>query len=492
VTPNQLSPAVAGLLPLLLLFCASVVEARPPGLLIELGIEKDERKIVTQIYNAVVNPDDLKKGVGHFVANTDRKARARAAAMGKSPNSIGNLAGTWMEYSLMVALKQRHRTPLYWQVEFKNFRHNFYDIVLFTKEHGPVVLSPKTSLRERYKQADLEATALRSLFPQSKFFLLSLDSDKSHIANIQRKIAAGEIKGLTALYDETNIDELFKLLDSLTVIPPPAALLQSGRLLHNLPTFEDFRRADRERRTTGQLHTAESLALSRIDSNLIARVASEHPGDPEILFGAAELGGDWEPALRTNGTNNVVALRCALARAPRWFEHCRQFDPHNLVPWLTARETTPPETAIRFEDYEVPAARARIRCLEAAGYSAYAARRLSVLADKPVLALAQATGDQRLRVARVMQESPTFLVTELVGQSLEVAALRAAGPVHGKNADRVTELSNRREQLQRLLARTERAVELATEEEMVRYFDDVLAIGEEEAMRRLIQSHPDK
>ncbi len=202
---------------------------KPVGLLVQLGIEKNEKKVVTQIFDATVNLDDLKKGVGYFVAETDKRCRARALEMGKSPNSIATLAGTWMEYSLIVALKERKRTPLYWQVEFREFRNNFYDIVIFTKEHGPIVLSPKTSLRERYKQADLEGAALRGMFPKSRFYLLSLDHDKKHVANVQRKIATGEVKGLTALYDETNTDDLFQFLDSLTVIEPDPKALHSGR-----------------------------------------------------------------------------------------------------------------------------------------------------------------------------------------------------------------------------------------------------------------------
>lgn len=257
-----------------------------------------------------------------------------------------------------------------------------------------------------------------------------------------------------------------------------------------LPTFDAFRRADRDRRLSGQLQTTESLALTRIDTNRITEVARAQAGDAEIVLGAAEWGGDWETALRVNGTNNVVALRCALAGQPRWFAHCRQEDPSNLVPWLVERNVAPPAGAVRFEDYERAATRARIRCLEAAGYSAYAARRLSVLADKPAVALARETVGNRRRIAQAMQVAPLFLVTELVGQTLEVAALQAVAPdgIRGADSARVTALSNRREHLQAMLARAEHAVELATEAEMIRYFDDVLVLGEEEAMRRLVRT----
>jgi hypothetical protein len=218
--------------PLLLLASGlSQAEEQPVGLLVKLGIETNEKKVVTKIFDEVVPIAELTNSVGRFVLETDKRCRARAVERGKSPNSIATLAGTWMEYSLMVALKERGRTPLYWQTEFEGFKDNFFDIVLFTKEYGPVVLSPKTSLRERYKQADLEAHALRNLFPKSKFYLLSLDTDKNHIANIRRKIADGDIKGINALYDETNLDELFNELAPLTLVEPEPKALRRGRLI---------------------------------------------------------------------------------------------------------------------------------------------------------------------------------------------------------------------------------------------------------------------
>lgn len=210
-------------------YLLAAAEERAVPLLVQMGIEKDAQKIVTQIYEAAVNTDELKMGVGFFLAQTDRRARAEAAKLGKSPNSIGTLAGTWMEYSLLVALKQRGKAPLYWQAEFPQFRNNYFDVVLFTREHGPVVLSPKTSLRERYKQADLEAFGLKRFFPEAKFYLLTLDADKRHVANLRQKIADRETQGLDGLFDETDVEELFRRLDPLTVVAAPDGALRSGR-----------------------------------------------------------------------------------------------------------------------------------------------------------------------------------------------------------------------------------------------------------------------
>ncbi len=224
------------ILPLaLMLMVEAAFAAEPAPVLIRWGIEKDNRKTVTQFYHAVVKLEDLNRGVGYFVAETDRRLRAHAATAGKSPQSIANLAGTAMEYSLLVALLERGKRPLYWQAEFQELPNNFYDVMFFTKERGPVVLSPKTSLRERYKQADLEALALRGLYPQSWFFLLSLDRDKKHIANIQRKITGGRVHGIVGLYDETNMDELFQQIEQLRVQPAPTGALRSGHELGRQP-----------------------------------------------------------------------------------------------------------------------------------------------------------------------------------------------------------------------------------------------------------------
>ena len=286
-----------------------------------------------------------------------------------------------------------------------------------------------------------------------------------------------------------------------------------------LPTFEDFRHADHERRLTGQRQTAESTTLMRVDTNRIARVVSDNRNNPEIRFGVAELQGDWPPALEANGTNAVVAFRFACASAVkrdystalRWFRYCQTNDIGNLVPWLgelwvlrqqrdLLNEFRPPADATDYRDYAVPAARARIRLLEKAGYSSYAARRIGLMQNTFVESMAQDLSRDSnvqppstqflLNGARALQRRPTFLLTELVGQSLERAAL-AAQPNAGDEPteNRLAEIDARRGELKQLVAVAEhRTADFATEREMVEYFDNVLAVGEESAMRRLAVS----
>ena len=290
-------------------------------------------------------------------------------------------------------------------------------------------------------------------------------------------------------------------------------LLNSGA--QGLPAFEDFRRADRERRETSQLQTAESLALMRVDPKLLARVAAESRHDPELLLGLAELRGDWPAALEVSGTNAMVALRFACASgikrdydaALRWFRYCETNDSSNVAPWLgelwvlrqqgkTFDAFHPPERATEYRDYAVPAARARVRVLEKAGYTPYAGRRIALMQNTFVESMAQDLSRDPvaqpmtsflLSVARAMQRHPTFLLTELVGQTLERAALTRMPNAHQEQVEtRVEELDDRRQELRQLVSNTERhTVELATEQQMVDYFDNVLAIGEEAAMKGL-------
>lgn len=217
---------------LLLAFCLSFVSvqaatnspARALGILRTYGDS-------AEIFDKAVDLGDLQKGVGYFLLHTIENCRSNAAARGKSPQSIASLGGNWLEYATLVALKEKKLLPAYWQAEFTAVPNNFNDVMVWSKEYGPIIISCKTSLRERYKQADLEALALRHFFPDAKLFLLTLDADKRHLARTRRKIAEKELLALQAIYAEDNADEMFALLKTLTLIEPPAGALKSGKVV---------------------------------------------------------------------------------------------------------------------------------------------------------------------------------------------------------------------------------------------------------------------
>jgi len=97
-----------------------------------------------------------------------------------------------------------------------------------------------------------------------------------------------------------------------------------------------------------------------------------------------------------------------------------------------------------------------------------------------------------------MQDRPVYLVTELVGQSLERAAIQIGeegqtnAAAIGTSAEvslRTVELERRRDEIKGLLSAVgDKIVDVATESEMVEYFDNVLSLGEELAMHRLAET----
>jgi hypothetical protein len=278
---------------------------------------------------------------------------------------------------------------------------------------------------------------------------------------------------------------------------------------------------------SGQFQTAELLKITQIDPGLIQKTARQATNDYQVVWGAAELSGNWqikrnlfESALSASKTNLEVALRFACAAAENHDSETalpllrvvEKQDSANIVPWFVEMQLPPaqkqgladlrlpPSWAIRYRDYAANAARARIRALEAAGYSAYAARRLGFTPDTPVLTMARAYTKKPIEkaatpllstMARAMQDRPVYLVTELVGQSLERAttAADADEPTNAVASVRSVELDRRRDEVRELLTAMERnIVDIATESEMVQYFDNVLSLGEEVAMHRLAQT----
>jgi len=292
----------------------------------------------------------------------------------------------------------------------------------------------------------------------------------------------------------------------------------------DLPTFDDFRRIDRTRRLTGQMQTAELLAVNQINTELILGVVRQNTNDAQFAWGAAEMVTRWpdkrtlfETALQLTTNNIAIANRFACAAAQqgeydlalKWAWFCEEKDSDNTMPWLVElwvlgarkqpQEFTGKEPlwATVFRDYSVEATLARIRLLERVGYSPYAARRLGFKPDSEALIIARELIRPPLAEAtqRLLKESATylqfrrpFLLSELVGQTIEHAVLMRR-PNAEKSMEvrvRFNEMDERREELKQLYGALEHnTVDFATEKQMVEYFNDVLALGEEDAMKKL-------
>ena len=106
-----------------------------------------------------------------------------------------SLNGAIFEYLIAFCLYERHIRPFYQQARLGLVPNVAYDLVLYTKAAYPITLSLKTSLRERYKQADLEGWALKNVHRKAKNYLLTLSNE---VVGVQQKIAEGAIAGLDA------------------------------------------------------------------------------------------------------------------------------------------------------------------------------------------------------------------------------------------------------------------------------------------------------
>ena len=93
--------------------------------------------------------------------------------------------------------------PLYVEARLSFVPNVEFDFVAYSKKFGPIILSAKTSLRERYKQADLEGMMVRQMHRKAKSFLITLNSKEARVVNA--KIDTGQVLGLDSVVVATDI-----------------------------------------------------------------------------------------------------------------------------------------------------------------------------------------------------------------------------------------------------------------------------------------------
>ena len=127
------------------------------------------------------------------------------------PNASVNLNGKIFELIIYTLLYREGVKPFYTQAKVAFVPNVEFDTILYNK-CTPVSLSLKTSLRERYKQADLEAIALKYVHRKAKSYLLTLSSDEAN--SVKQKIASGAVIGLDCVID-CNTNEIDQMIVDL-------------------------------------------------------------------------------------------------------------------------------------------------------------------------------------------------------------------------------------------------------------------------------------
>lgn len=131
-----------------------------------------------------------------------------------------SLNGKMFELIISTLLVKENLLPLYLQANVAFVPNVDYDCLLYTSDNYPISLSIKTSLRERYKQADLEAVVLKYVHRRAKCYLLTLDIEEAE--NNKDKIEKGEILGLDdiILCNTNSIDKFIPMLKEYSYISP--------------------------------------------------------------------------------------------------------------------------------------------------------------------------------------------------------------------------------------------------------------------------------
>lgn len=153
-------------------------------------------------------------------------------AFEKHPERNNNLNGKIFEYILATLFVRENILPLYLSAKVAFVPNVIYDLMFYTSERGPICLSAKTSLRERYKQADLEAIALKYVHRKALSYLITLQVDEA--LSVKRKIKIGDVIGLDNVIVATS-DEFNELITELKAFkfsePPTVKVIESNQVI---------------------------------------------------------------------------------------------------------------------------------------------------------------------------------------------------------------------------------------------------------------------
>ena len=143
-----------------------------------------------------------------------------------------SLGGKIFELMISDVLAQHGILPFYWQAEFVLVPNARFDFICY-RPKAPVVLAAKTSLRERYKQADLEGMALKQVYRRASCHLITTSPDEA--AGVVRKITAGDVAGIDRciLAETPEFDELIAEMRemSFTEAAPIKPIGPSGKII---------------------------------------------------------------------------------------------------------------------------------------------------------------------------------------------------------------------------------------------------------------------
>jgi hypothetical protein len=150
----------------------------------------------------------------------------------KIPDKNSNLNGKIFEYILATLCVREGILPLYLSAKVAFVPNVIYDLMFYSAERGPICWSVKTSLRERYKQADLESIALKYVHRKALSYLITLEKNEAN--SVKQKIKTGDVIGLddVVVATEPEFDVLVADLKNFKFeTPPTVAVITSSQIV---------------------------------------------------------------------------------------------------------------------------------------------------------------------------------------------------------------------------------------------------------------------
>jgi len=147
------------------------------------------------------------------------------------PERNANLNGKMFEYILASLCIRESILPIYMSAKVAFVPNVIYDLMFYTAEKGPICWSVKTSLRERYKQADLESIALKYVHRKALSYLVTLNENEAN--NVKLKIKSGDVLGLDEVVVATtnDFDDLVANLKKYIFDKPPKIKVIESNLI---------------------------------------------------------------------------------------------------------------------------------------------------------------------------------------------------------------------------------------------------------------------
>ena len=196
----------------------------------KVGIVKS-KNLMYKVFNESISDDFLsipKMKSSEYVSKCWNDYQKNYGKSSQNNSMNGNI----FELIIESELYRQSLYPMYIQAQVAFVPNAKFDILLYEAGKFPIGLSLKTSLRERYKQADLEAVALKYVHRKALNYLITLDEAEAKIAN--EKAKQGDLLGINEVIVATNkeFDIFIELLSSMTFINPGKIdLVRASRII---------------------------------------------------------------------------------------------------------------------------------------------------------------------------------------------------------------------------------------------------------------------